>query len=257
MRILLTNDDGYFTQAYQTLGMELQKNHDVIMISPEQNCSGISHAFTLRDPVFYTPVDEHKNPLGLDQFYSFSGTPVDCVKFCLLEMMKDDPPDLVISGINPGANMACDVLYSGTVAAAVEGWMNGVSSIAISHHSLTLSPIRIKEIIDWFLGFLEQNAQYLCSNHSLLNINYPDLSASEVRGVKVCSVGRRGYRDAYVERTSPSGRKYFWLTGELEAEDEPEDSDKRAVLDGFIAIAPMKIDYSDRHAMESLRSQLE
>lgn len=257
MRILLTNDDGYFTEAYQILGMELQKHYDVTMISPETNCSGISHAFTLRDPVFFTPIEAHKNPLGLENFYSFSGTPVDCVKFCLLEMMKENPPDLVISGLNPGANTACDVLYSGTVAAAIEGRLNGVASIAISYNSLQISSPRVQEIVDWFLGFLDQHSEFLRENRSLLNINYPDLPREEIKGMKICRVGRRGYHDSYVRRTSPHGREYYWLTGELDSRDEPEDSDKRAVLEGYISIAPMKIDYSDEEGMLALRSRVE
>jgi 5'-nucleotidase len=257
VRILLTNDDGYFTEAYQILGLELQKHYDVTMISPEQNCSGISHAFTLREPVYYSAVESHKNPLGLENFYSFSGTPVDCVKFCLLEFMRDRPPDLVISGINPGANMACDVLYSGTVAAAIEGSINGCPSIAISYNSLELQSQRVQEVIDWFLSFLKAHEDYLMSSRALLNINYPALPKEKIQGVRVTRVGKRGYCDSYVRRVTPQGREYFWLTGELDSLDEPEDSDKRAVLDGYIAITPLKIDYSDDHGVENLRRRMD
>ena len=252
MKILLTNDDGFQSQSYQMLGLELQKHHDVIMISPERDCSGISHAFTLRDPLFVKKVPKHLNPLDLNNFYSFSGTPVDCVKFSLLNWMKEDAPDVVVSGINPGANMGCDVMYSGTVAAAMEASINGTPGIALSHHSLELTSQRIQEIIDWFLPKLELLAGFLKNRNRILNINYPDRSPSDLKGSKICTVGKLGYTDHYLKRTSPHGKEYFWLSGTMEIEGEEQSSDKVQVENGYIAISPLKIDFCDRDAFSEL-----
>jgi 5'-nucleotidase len=256
MRILLTNDDGYFTEAYQILGMELQKEHDVTLMSPEQNCSGISHAFTLRDPVFFTKIDDHKNPLGLENFYSFAGTPVDCVKFCLLELMAENPPDLVIAGLNPGANMGCDLLYSGTVAAAMEASLNGCSGIAISYDSLTIPSPRVQDVVEWFMGFLTKIEPYLRSGTRLININYPDRSKEDLQGHRFCTVGKHGYTDSYIHRISPHGKDYYWLTGEMCFEGEADASDKTALHHGCIAISPLKIDFSDSGQIMELQAQL-
>ncbi len=256
MRILLTNDDGYFTEAYQILGMELQKHHDVTLMSPEQNCSGISHAFTLRDPVFFTKIDEHKNPLGLENFYSFAGTPVDCVKFCLLEFMKETPPDLVVSGLNPGANVGCDVLYSGTVAAAMEATLNGCSGLALSYDSLAIPSPRVQDVVEWTLEFITKIEPYLKSGTRLININYPDRSKEDLKGQRICAVGQRGYTDSYVHRTSPHGNSYYWLTGEMCFEGEAETSDKMAIHEGYIAISPLKIDFTDPGQIKELQAQL-
>lgn len=252
MKILLTNDDGFQSQSYQLLGMELQKNHDVVMMSPEKDCSGISHAFTLRDPVFLRKVPEHLNPLELKNFYSFSGTPVDCVKFCLLEWMKDDLPDLVISGINPGANMGCDVLYSGTVAAAIEASLNGTPGIAISHHGLELKSERIQQIIDWFEPKLALLNSFLADRTRIININYPDCAPENLRGTRVCNLGKLGYTDYYNKRTSPNGKDYYWLTGKMELDGEEAHCDKVQVENGYIAISPLKIDFCDRDAISEL-----
>jgi len=254
VRILLTNDDSFQSEAYQMIGLALQEHHEVIMISPEEDCSGISSAFTLRKPVFQSPVPDHMNPLGLKNFYKFSGTPVDCVKFCLLEFLKENPPDVVVSGINPGANMACDVLYSGTVAAAMEAAVNGCSGIALSHHSLELKPGRIQEIIDWFLPTLDKLKDFTTGGEpKIININYPDKDKDEVLGERITRVGKTGYSDYYVKRTSPGGKDYYWLTGTIELEGEPEDSDKLCVESGYISISPLQL----RFTCEEQRSVLE
>jgi len=252
MKILLTNDDGFQSHSYQILGMELQKNHEVIMISPDKDCSGISHAFTLRDPVFLKKVPDHLNPLELNNFYSFSGTPVDCVKFCLLEWMKDDLPDVVISGINPGANMGCDVLYSGTVAAAIEASLNGTPGIALSHHGLELKSQRVHEIVDWFQPKLSLLSEFLKNKQRIININYPDLSHSEIKGARVCTIGKLGYTDFYNKRTAPSGKDYYWLTGKMELDGEDPQCDKVHVENGYIAISPLKIDFCDQDVIGEL-----
>ena len=253
MKILLTNDDGYQSLSYQLLANELQKIHEVVMVSPEKDCSGISHAFTLREPVFITKVKDHLNPLGLQNFYSFSGTPVDCVKFCLLEFLKDDMPDLVISGINPGANMGCDVMYSGTVAAAMEAWLNGVSGVAVSYHSLELKPQRVGEIVQWLIPQIERLAPFLSSKKRVLNINYPALPPDKILGEKITTVGSKGYSDSYMNRKSPHGRDYFWLTGTMNLDGEHSDADKVAVEEGYVSISPLQIDFTNRSEIEELQ----
>lgn len=252
MKILLTNDDGYRAEPYQRLGAELQKQHDVFLISPENNCSGISHAFTLTQPVFLRPMASHENPLGLKNFHAFSGTPVDCVKFSLVELFKDNPPDLVISGINHGANVGIDVLYSGTVAAAIEGYINGCSSIALSHYAFLIPNERILEIADWLNGFLEKSRDWLLEEKRILNINYPDCPRSELKGTRITRTGKHGFTNSYDRRSTPHGRDYYWLHGEMVFEGEVPDSDKKAMQDGYVSVTPLKIDYTDTEEMDQL-----
>ncbi|MCJ8347594.1 5'/3'-nucleotidase SurE [bacterium] len=256
MKILLTNDDGYRSEAYQLLGRELQKKHDVTMIAPEKNCSGIAHAFTLLEPLFETDMQEVENSFNLKEFSHLSGTPVDCVKFSLLEAMKDDKPDLIISGINYGANLACDVLYSGTVGAAVEAYVHGVSSIALSYKEHDFSKDRVLEMIDWFAPFLEQIKSHMLEKPRLLNINYPPVSKDKIQGVKVCEVGTVGYKDFYDKRVSPLGKTYFWLSGTMELEKENENSDKFAIQNNYISVSPLKIDFTNYEELDSLKSVL-
>lgn len=245
MRILLTNDDGYRSEPYQRLGKALMESgHDVIMISPENNCSGISHAFTLLTPVTIRPVPAHENFLGNESFFSFSGTPVDCVKFSIVEFLRDKPVDLVISGINFGANMGTDVLYSGTVAAAIEGYVNGVSSIALSHYAHHIASDRLQDFITWTLKFIEDSKDYLCSGLRLLNVNFPDCEPGKVKGTRVTRTGRQGFTNFYEKRTSPVGRDYYWLHGKMQVSGEEENTDKVAVYQGYVSITPLKIDYT-------------
>lgn len=256
MKILLTNDDGYRSEAYQLLGQALQKKHDVTMIAPEKNCSGIAHAFTLLEPLFSTDMQEVENSFELKQFSHLSGTPVDCVKFSLLEAMKDDLPDLVISGINYGANLACDVLYSGTVGAAVEAYVHGVSSIALSYKEHEFSKERVLEVIDWFLPFLDQIEAHMLEKPRLLNVNYPPVEPSKIKGVKACEVGTVGYRDFYDKRESPLGKTYFWLSGTMEEEKKNTLSDKYAVQHNYISVSPLKIDFTNYEEIQSLEGVL-
>ncbi|PCJ20618.1 MAG: 5'/3'-nucleotidase SurE [Candidatus Cloacimonadota bacterium] len=256
MKILLTNDDGYRSEAYQLLGKELQKKHDVTMIAPEKNCSGISHAFTLLEPLFSTDMQEVENSFNLKQFSHLSGTPVDCVKFCLLETMKKDLPDLVISGINYGANLACDVLYSGTVGAAVESYIHGVSSIALSYKEHDFPKERVLEMLEWFTPFLDKIESHMLEKPRLLNINYPPVPKKEIRGVKACEIGTVGYKDFYDKRVSPLGKTYFWLSGVMEEEKENKNSDKYAIQHNYISVSPLKIDFTNYEELNSLKSVL-
>jgi 5'-nucleotidase len=255
-RILLTNDDGYRARAFQILAAELQKDYEVVCVAPEQNSSGVSQALTLDRPLFFKQVPEVENPLGLREFYYLSGTPTDCVKFALVNHLTSEVPHLVVSGINKGANLACDVLYSGTVAATLEGFLQGVPGMAISSLDYNLSEERAKEVAIWFSRFLKVNLGYMLKSPSVWNINYPDCSPSEVKGVKVCRLGRTGFSDTYEQRVCPSGRKYFWLTGKIDLSKELPDCDKSHIQNHYITLAPLKTDLTDYEQLQSLKETL-
>jgi 5'-nucleotidase len=257
LKILLANDDGYRSEAYQLLGKKLQEDgHEVFMIAPEQNNSGVSHALTLDRPVFFKKVRQGENPHGLQNFYYLSGTPVDCVKFGLTDVLRDNRPDLVISGMNYGANLATDVFYSGTVAAAFEGYLHGISSVAFSCFSFKPAFEGVEKAVEWFAGFLGLLIPFLTADLRLLNINYPDPACAEAKGVRICRLGKVGYCDSYEKRTCPSGREYHWLKGDISYDDEEADCDKIAVRDGFISVVPMRSGYDDFDAAQKLRTLL-
>jgi 5'-nucleotidase len=260
MKILLTNDDGYRSEPYQSLGKALHNaGHEVWMISPEDNCSGISHAFTLVKPVSLRAIPPHENFLANDRFFAFMGTPVDCVKFSLVEYFKDSLPDLVVSGINFGANLGIDVLYSGTVAAAIEGYVNGVSSIALSHYAHKIAPERLQDNIHWLIDFVAQAEPYLRSGKRLLNVNFPDINPELRKGMRVTRTGNHGFTNSYDRRVSPVGREYYWLHGEMQLEGEASDSDKVAVHEGYVSVTPLKIDYTadkERKVLETFFNSL-
>ncbi len=251
--ILLTNDDGYRSRGMASLIEVARKFGRVIVVAPEEPQSGMSQAFTMSRPLFLRKVSEQEDVV----VYAFSGTPVDCVKMAFDHLLTERRVDLVVSGINHGSNSAVNVLYSGTMGAAIEGSFYGAPSIGISvdDHSPDADfegAMRYGEQI--IRSILEQQpATPLC-----LNINLPAIPANELQGVRVCRQTAGYWRERFVRHEDPRGREYFWLTGEyINTEPDAEDTDEWAMKHGFVAVVPVQVDMTAHNRIEGLKSILE
>jgi 5'-nucleotidase len=237
--VLLTNDDGFHADGLQTLYRELVKLHEVAVVAPDRERSAVGHGITMHQPLRVTPLSgaEHHKKWTVD------GTPADCVKIALETLSDGQPPDLILSGINRGSNLGGDVLYSGTVSAALEGSIYQVPSIALS-----LAGIPDHNGFEKAAVFTVRNLERLfaLAQDAVLNINFPSLpEANEYQGVKFTRLGRRVYRNVFEERKDPRGRIYYWMGGELLNCDQEMDSDILAVEEEFVSITPLHSDLTD------------
>jgi len=245
-RILVTNDDGVFSAGIQRLAEALGEIADVTVVAPDREQSASGHALTLHRPLRIRPLEE--------SWYSVDGTPTDCVNLAILWLLKDDPPDLVCSGINFGTNLGDDVTYSGTVSATFEGTLLGVPSVAFSqqigrHFSFERGAGYAAELVEHLLGAeLPEDL--------LLNVNIP---AGPIRGVRFTRLGRRRYNQSIIEKQDPRGRNYYWIAGQPEWEQE-EGTDFDAMSKGCVSVTPLHLDLTDYRGLETygpLREQLE
>lgn len=251
LHFLLSNDDGVESQGLLALADELKKDAHVTVVAPEREQSTMGHALTLHKPVRLYHVSSEKN---LD-IYALSGTPADCVCMGLRKVLKTKP-DAIISGINRGLNLGNDVFYSGTVAAAREGALLNIPSIAASmdfHHEPGISK---KGYFDEAACFLREVALKTVAEglppRCLLNVNFPNLPLSKMKGVKIARQGFRIYSGGVVERLDHRKKSYYWLGGEYMGFEPIESSDCVAVDQGYISITPLRIDVTQYDFLEEL-----
>ncbi|MBY0341323.1 MAG: 5'/3'-nucleotidase SurE [Rhodocyclaceae bacterium] len=231
MRILLSNDDGYFAPGLAALAEALATLGDVTVVAPERDRSGASNSLTLDRPL--------RLRKAANGFYFVNGTPTDCVHLAVTGML-DHLPDIVVSGINWGSNMGDDTLYSGTVAAATEGYLLGVPAIALSlasHHGQHFATAA-RVARELTLRAMEQPF----GQPVLLNVNVPDIPWEEVRGQVVTRLGRRHKAEPVVKQTTPRGEQVFWVGAAGPAADAGEGTDFHAVANDFVSITPLQID---------------
>lgn len=237
MRILLSNDDGIQAAGLRTLAEYLSSEHEIYVIAPERERSATGHALTLHKPLRIERVDMKLDPSI--QAWESTGTPGDCVKIGLNAILEAKP-DLVISGINHGPNLGADVLYSGTVSAAMEGAVLGYPSIAIS-----LSDGRNGDTADFIdaanfmLKFLPKVKMLSFPKKTILNINVPGIPAADMTGVEVTRLGTRMYTDTYEKRIDPRGKVYYWLAGEIIDAEEEAGTDIMAIRNNKVSITPV------------------
>ncbi len=245
MFILLTNDDGVDAPGLEMLASELAKEKDLEFeaFAPDRERSASSHSITFRAPPFsYEP---------RDRFHAVSGTTVDCVNLAVNGLLKRRP-DLVISGINHGANLGCDVFYSGTVAGAREAGILGLPAFAISVE------YRGKEEVDYrpAAQFARKFARFVLKQNYMsrviFNVNFPLLPKEKIKGVRFTRQGIRIYQSEVLEREDPRGNKYYWLNGDVCGGQDIPDSDIVAVREGFISVSPLKLDFTDYDLLEEL-----
>jgi len=252
MMILLTNDDGIYAEGIQILGEKLlgHENIDTYIIAPDREQSATGHSITMHRPLRAEEVKFYRNP-GL-KGWSVNGTPADCVKLAI-ECLLPEKPDLVISGINNGANLGSDVLYSGTVSAAIEATILGVPALAVSlteddnpdFHFAADFTFKLIRVIE------ENNLP----KNTLLNINIPGIERNKIAGITVTRLGNRQYRNAFEKRVDPRGRNYYWLAGEVvDTFGDDGETDVAAIHNSFISITPIHFDLTNFKLLERLKS---
>lgn len=242
MRILLTNDDGIASAALGQLRRVLSPFGRVVTIAPDRNQSATSQSLTLHRPLRIHEVAEDT--------YSVDGTPADCVLVAFHGEIGEKP-DLVVSGINHGPNMGEDVFYSGTVAAAIEGVLQGVPGVAAS--LVTRAQTDFREPADAVGNILRQVLERGLTRRLLLNINIPFLPAAQYQGVRITRLGTRVYEDTLVRKVDPRGRDYFWIGGEDPVWRPDEGTDFHAVDAGFVSVTPMQLELTDQAALADMR----
>lgn len=246
MRILLTNDDGYFAPGLQALSEVLANQHDLYIVAPEGQRSAIGHSITLFEPLLLA---KHSLPGGR-QGFAVRGTPSDCVKLAVQGELIPRP-DLVISGINHGQNLGTDVFYSGTVSAAMEGVLLGIPAIAVSLASYEYEDFHPAA------QFMQERLIQLAGlcGQGLLNINIPGTPATGWKGLLVTRLGKTTYTDVFSHYTDPRGRSFYWQGGTLQWE-EQEGTDLWAVAHGYVAVTPLHSDLTDYARVEELGQAL-
>ena len=249
MRILLTNDDGIDARGLALLEKVAGTlSDDIWVVAPSEEQSGTGHSLTLTQPVRLRRHGEKR--------FSVSGTPTDAVMMALAHIMKDSPPDLILSGINRGANLAEDVNYSGTVSAAMEGALAGVPSIAISQAYARQglgAGVPFAGAEAWAERVLKPLVARKMPPNTLVNVNFPALEPDEIKGVRVCRQGLRDYgRLRIIERTDPRGFAYFWFGLAPTVETPGHKTDLEAIADGYVTVTPLHLDLTFEPAMADL-----
>jgi len=247
MHILLTNDDGIYAPGIQALHRALEKIARVTVVAPEFERSSVGHGITLGHPLWSKKVDRDKKFFG----YAVSGTPADCVKFGLKVLLKKKP-DLVVSGINHGANDGCSLFYSGTIAAAREGALMGVPSLAVS--LATFEKPDFTAAADFAAKIAGQTAANKLPKKTFLNINVPHLPPSRIKGVKVVKHGAAPIHAAFSKRKDPFSRDYYWMSGKGPVTSKDLSNDTNALSAGYITMVPIHCDMTAYDLLEDIKS---
>jgi 5'-nucleotidase len=235
--ILVTNDDGIFAPGITALAKIASKFGDIVVVAPDKPQSGMGHAITINSTIRIQKSHYHKALME----YSCSGTPVDCVKMAVNHILKKRP-DLVISGINHGSNSSINVIYSGTMSAAIEGALEGTPSIGFSlcDYSIEADFTQAEKFIE---KIIEQTLKKGMPKGVCLNVNIPKLKAEDIKGIKVVRQAKANWVERFDERKDPYGRDYYWLTGEfVNFEPESLDTDEWALSNGYISVVPTQAD---------------
>lgn len=245
MHILICNDDGYFSPGLACLAEHLAKIADVVVVAPERDRSGSSNSLTLDRPL--------KLRRAANGFYYVNGTPTDCVHMAVTGML-DQQPDMVVSGINDGANMGDDTIYSGTVAAATEGFLLGIPSIAIS--------LAGKEFVNYetaakiAVELVQRFARQKHSHPWLFNVNVPDVPHDQLRGIAVTRLGKRHKAEPVVKASNPHGETVYWVGAAGKAQDAGEGTDFHAIAQQRVSLTPLQIDLTQYSELDAVRGWL-
>ncbi len=246
MRILLTNDDGIYARGLAALYEELSQEADCLIVAPEIEQSAVGHAITLSRPLMVRSATKGGKFLG----YAVCGTPADCVKIGIKEL-AGPVPDLVVSGINRGANCGNNVIYSGTVSAATEASMMEITSIAVSLDSHKEADFTVAA------RYARKIVRLIAANATLaggaFNVNVPCLPEDEIRGIAVVRQGKRRTIESFEKRVDPRDNIYYWMSGEKAAGPEEPDTDIGALAEGFVTVTPIQYDLTRYDLLESLK----
>lgn len=250
--ILVTNDDGYDSKGLAAAVEVARGLGRVVVVAPETTQSGMSQAITMYNPLYLRSVRREEGV----EVYAFTGTPVDCVKMAFDYLLRDERIDLVISGINHGSNSAVNVLYSGTMGAAIEGSFYDCPAVGLSlddHRDdadFEAAVVYGRQIVQTVLE--DQIELPLC-----LNVNVPVGKPEKIRGIRLCRQNRGFWREEFYRHEDPRGREYFWLTGAfVNGEPEAQDTDEWALSHGYVSVVPVQVDLTDYRQLERLREVL-
>ena len=249
-RILISNDDGINAPGIRVLvEVARQFSDDVWIVAPEINNSGAGHSLTLNRPLRTRHLD--------DRTFAVDGTPTDCVMIAVHHLLKDRAPDLVLSGVNYGANVAEDVTYSGTVAAAMEATLLNIKSIAFSQVCESRDLVRWQTASTWAPKVIRETVEMTWPAGVLLNVNFPDCPAGDVTGVQVCTQGTRAPGDNVVERIDPRGEPYIWV-GALRGDDrDVAGTDLAAINERAVAVTPIHLDMTHYQSLVAFQEKLQ
>ena len=245
--ILVTNDDGIYTDGIYWLWKAVKDFGNVLVVAPDTEKSAVGHAITITNPLR----TKHVNRRGGFSGYAVNGTPADCVKIAVRSILKS-PPDLVVSGINYGANVGTNVIYSGTVSAATEGTFLGIPSVAVSidsHH-----PEDFKPAMDITQNTLNKVLEFGLPEGTLLNVNVPDIPGAMIKGTRITTQGNAYFKDRFEKREDPRGNIYYWMTGESIDPDSSGNTDNWALKDGYISVTPIHYKLTNETFMSDLES---
>ena len=249
MHILLTNDDGVYAPGLRALRKELQKLGEVVVVAPVGEQSAVGHSITLLTPLLVQDVlDEDNRPMG----WAVEGRPADCVKLALLELLPE-LPDLIVSGLNAGSNAGINVLYSGTVAAAIEGAFFHRTSIAVSLEYTKPKPLDFTQAAALARKVIEQILAQQPPAGSLFNVNIPSLESGPVRGIRTVPQNFATHQETYDRRVDPRGRVYFWSNPEYGCPDPHPDTDVTALADGYITVTPLQFNLTHQALLEQMK----
>lgn len=246
--ILITNDDGISAPGIRALIQAMRPLGELVIVAPDSPQSAMGHAVTISKPLRLEKTDIHHPHIA----YQCSGTPADCVKLAVDKVLHRKP-DILVSGINHGSNSSINVIYSGTMSAAVEGAIEGIPSAGFSLCSFSHESD---------MGFAASIAQKIATkllqnklpNGVLLNVNIPLLQAENCKGIRVCRQANAKWNEEFDERTDPHGRKYFWLTGKFENHDPGDDTDEWALANNYVSVVPVQFDLTAHHALTSIHN---
>ncbi|MDP2160807.1 MAG: 5'/3'-nucleotidase SurE [Flavobacterium sp.] len=247
--ILVTNDDGISAPGIRALISVMKEIGTVVVVAPDSPQSAMGHAITINSTLFINKINIDND---VSEEYSCSGTPVDCVKLAVNEILKQKP-DLCVSGINHGSNSSINVIYSGTMSAAVEAGIEGIPAIGFS-----LLDYDWNADFDAIKSFVKKITLEVLENGLpegvVLNVNFPKLKETDIKGIKVCRQAKAFWMEKFDKRKTPQGKDYYWLTGEFINQDKGEDTDEWALKNGFISVVPVQFDLTAHHAIQKLNT---
>ncbi len=245
MKILLSNDDGINAKGIEAMRGALEKIADVFVVAPETEMSAVGHAITITDPLRVRKVMRDGSLFGI----AVDGTPADCVKIAARAILPEKP-DMVISGINQGQNVATNVIYSGTVSAATEGMILGIPSIAISLASFTSRDFSVAAEYGVKMALMVKEKGL--PEGVLLNVNVPAVPADKIKGVKVCRMGVSKFREVFEKRVDPRQNDYYWQGGEMMLYEEDRDADIGLLEEGYVTVTPIHFNLTKYDFLDEL-----
>ena len=249
--ILVTNDDGITAPGLRMLVSIMKTLGEVVVVAPDSPQSGMGHAITLDSTLYSKKLTIDLDSEGIDE-YSCSGTPADCVKLALQELLPKKP-DICVSGINHGSNSSINVIYSGTMSAAIEAGIEGIPAIGFSLCDYTWEA-DFSQAKDFIFTIVTEALKNGIPKGTVLNVNIPKLKKNKIKGIKICRQAKANWKEKFDKRTNPMGKDYYWLTGEFELLDKGEDTDEWALANSYISVVPTHFDLTAHHVISELNT---